>query len=281
MTSAETVGAALAACRGRIERTDARILMAEAIGRPSSFLVAHPETVLTAEQQARFAQWVTRRAAGEPVAYLIGTREFYGRPFAVSPAVLIPRPETEGIIDIAREAFPTAPSHVLDLGTGSGALAVTLALLWPEAAVVAVDRSAAALAVAAANARQLGARVDVLESDWFSALPAARRFDLIVSNPPYVAEGDPHLGEGDVRFEPPGALAAGADGLDDIRRIAADAAPRLASGGCLLVEHGYDQGAAVRQILALGGLARVRSWTDLAGIERITGGWLDAAVDEA
>lgn len=281
MTSVETIGAALAACRGRIDRTDARILMAEAIGRPASYLVAHPETKLTPAQQARFADWVGRRAAGEPVAYLIGTREFYGRPFTVTPAVLIPRPETEGIIDLAREALPAAPRHVLDLGTGSGALAVTLALLWPEATVVAVDRSAAALAVAAANARQLGARVEFVESDWFSALPALQRFDLIVSNPPYVAEGDPHLGEGDVRFEPPGALASGRDGLDDIRRIAAQGVSRLAPGGCLMVEHGYDQGAAVRQILTQRGLARVRSWTDLAGIERITGGWLDAAVDEA
>ena len=281
MTSAETVGAALAACRGRIDRVDARILMAEAIGRPASYLVSHPEAELTPAQQARFADWVSRRVAGEPVAYLIGTREFYGRPFKVTPAVLIPRPETEGIIDIAREAFPAAPARVLDLGTGSGALAITLALLWPEAEVVAVDRSAAALAVAAANALQLGARVEFVESDWFSSLPAVQRFDLILSNPPYVADGDPHLGEGDVRFEPPGALASGPDGLDDIRRIAAQGVPRLVPGGCLMVEHGYDQGASVRQLLAQRGLARVHSWTDLAGIERITGGWLDAAVDEA
>ncbi|KAA3654926.1 MAG: peptide chain release factor N(5)-glutamine methyltransferase [Proteobacteria bacterium] len=281
MTPIDTVGAALAACRGRIDRVDARILLAEVIGRPASFLIAHPEAALTAAEQQRFSDWLTRREAGEPVAYLIGTREFYGRQFDVSPAVLIPRPETEGIVEIAREAFGLPPAAILDLGTGSGALAVTLALCWPQAAVTAVDRSSAALAVAKRNAQRLGAAVSFLESDWFGALPAAARFDLIVSNPPYVAEVDPHLSEGDVRFEPASALAAGADGLDDIRRIACDAPRYLRRGGCILIEHGYDQSDAVQAILSHAGFCRVRSWPDLAGILRVSGGWLDAAADEA
>ena len=281
MTNAETIGSALAACRGRIDRVDARILLAEAIGPPGSYLAAHPEVALTAEQQCRFADWVTRRAQGEPVAYLVGSREFYGRRFEVSSAVLIPRPETEGLVELAKETFPNAPSAVLDLGTGSGAIAITLALLWPDAEVMAVDRSADALAVARRNAHRLGARVRFAESDWFSAVPAEMRFDLIVSNPPYVAAGDPHLAEGDVRFEPVSALAAGPDGLDDIRRIAAQSVPRLAPGACLFIEHGYDQAEAVSAILGRSGLKRVQTWPDLAGIPRITGGWLDASADEA
>ncbi|TVO52350.1 peptide chain release factor N(5)-glutamine methyltransferase [Denitromonas halophila] len=281
MTSVESIGSALAACRGRIDRVDARILLAEVIGRPASYLVAYPEVPLTVEQQHRFAGWVARREHGEPVAYLVGSREFYGRRFEVSPAVLIPRPETEGLVELAKDAFPTAPRAVLDLGTGSGAIAITLALLWPDAEVMAVDRSAEALAVATRNAHQLGARVRFAESDWFSAVPAAMRFDLIVSNPPYVAAGDPHLAEGDVRFEPASALAAGPDGLDDIRRIAAESGPRLAPDACLFIEHGYDQAEAVSAILRRSGLKRVQSWPDLAGIPRVTGGWLDASADEA
>ncbi|TVO60357.1 peptide chain release factor N(5)-glutamine methyltransferase [Denitromonas ohlonensis] len=281
MTSVESIGSALAACRGRIERVDARILLAEVLGRPASYLVAYPEAPLTAEQQHRFVDWVARREQGEPVAYLVGSREFYGRRFEVSPAVLIPRPETEGLVELAKDAFPTAPRAVLDLGTGSGAIAITLALLWPDTEVMAVDRSAEALAVATRNAHQLGARVRFAQSDWFSAVPAAMRFDLIVSNPPYVAAGDPHLAEGDVRFEPASALAAGPDGLDDIRCIAAEAVRRLAPDACLLIEHGYDQAEAVSAILRRSGLQRVQSWPDLAGIPRVTGGWLDASADEA
>ncbi len=281
MTSAETIGSALAACRGRIDRVDARILLAEAIGRPASYLVAYPEAPLTLEQQHRFLDWLARREQGEPVAYLVGSREFFGRRFEVSPDVLIPRPETEGLVEVAMAAFPRAPSAVLDLGTGSGALAITLALCWPDANVMAVDRSAAALAVAMRNADQLAARVSFIESDWFAAVPMEMRFDLIVSNPPYVAVGDPHLSEGDVRFEPASALAAGPDGLDDIRRIAAEAVCRLVPGACLLIEHGYDQAEAVSDILRQSGLTKVQAWPDLAGIPRVTGGWLDASADEA
>ncbi|WP_374246499.1 peptide chain release factor N(5)-glutamine methyltransferase [Zoogloea sp.] len=266
-----TVGAALAAARGRIPAGEARLFLRAILGVSAARIAAYPEDTLTPEQAERFAELLARRAAGEPVAYLLGVREFYGRDFQVSPAVLIPRPETELIVDLVRERVPAgAAPAILDLGTGSGALAVTLALELPAATVTAVDFSSAALAVARANAAALGARVRFVESDWFAALAAGERFDAIVGNPPYVADGDPHLAEGDVRFEPASALASGPAGLDDIVRIV-DAAPAyLAPGGWLLLEHGYDQAAAVRELLLAGGFAQVASARDLAGIERIT-----------
>ena len=276
-----SLGAALAWARPQIARIDARLLLCHVTGRVPSYLIAYPETALASDDAARFAALVARRVRGEPVAYLVGSREFYGRAFRVTPDVLIPRPETELVIEIAQAAFAVPPQKVLDLGTGSGALAVTLAKLWPDASVLGVDCSPAALAIARDNAQRLGARAVFLQSDWFSALDAAARFDLVVANPPYVAATDPHLAQGDVRFEPSSALAAGADGLDDIRRIAAGVAACLAPGGCVLVEHGYDQAAAVRALLAKAGLARIRSWQDLAGIERVSGGWLDAPAREA
>lgn len=266
-----TVGAALAAARGRIPAGEARLFLRAILGVSAARIAAYPEDTLTPEQAERFAELLARRAAGEPVAYLLGVREFYGRDFQVSPAVLIPRPETELIVDLVRERVPAgAAPAILDLGTGSGALAVTLALELPAATVTAVDFSSAALAVARANAAALGARVRFVESDWFAALAAGERFDAIVGNPPYVADGDPHLAEGDVRFEPASALASGPAGLDDIVRIV-DAAPAyLAPGGWLLLEHGYDQAVAVRELLLAGGFVQVASARDLAGIERIT-----------
>jgi release factor-specific protein-(glutamine-N5) methyltransferase len=222
-----------------------------------------------AGQAARYVELLDRRAAGEPVAYLLGEREFYGRRFGVSPAVLIPRPETELIVDLVKARRPGAAPAVLDLGTGSGALAVTLALEIPAARVTAVDLSPAALAVARGNAAALGAQVSFVESDWFAAVGAAR-FDFIVSNPPYIVDDDPHLAEGDVRFEPRSALASGRSGLDDLTRIAAAAPAFLAPGGWLLMEHGYDQAAAVRALLAAAGFVAVESARDLAGIERVT-----------
>ena len=276
-----TLGGALAWARGRIAGLDARVLLTHVTGRSASALVAHPEVDIADDTWQRFAALVQRRQAGEPVAYLLGVREFYGREFEVTPDVLIPRSETELIIDLARDLFPAALPRALDLGTGSGALAVTLAAEWPACAVTAVDQSAATLAVAEANARRHGVTLTLHQSDWFSALPGEARFELIVANPPYVAAGDPHLTQGDVRFEPPRALASGADGLDDIRRIAAQVSGWLAPGGCVLVEHGYDQATAARELLAAGGLQRVRSWRDLAGIERVSGGWLDAPQRDA
>ena len=248
-------------------------MLREILGCTAAQIAAYPERALAAGQAGRFVELLTRRVAGEPVAYLLGEREFYGRRFGVSPAVLIPRPETELVVDLvlARVAPGSAPA-ILDLGTGSGALAVTLALEVPAAQVTAVDFSASALSVARANAAALAASVRFVESDWFAALDTAAGFDFIVSNPPYIAENDPHLAQGDVRFEPATALASGPAGLDDLRRITAAAPGFLAAGGWLMMEHGYDQAAAVRALLVAAGFVEVASAQDLAGIERISFG---------
>jgi len=267
-----SIGAALALARGRLPASEARLLLREILGCTAAQIVAYPERALAAGQAGRFVELLTRRVAGEPVAYLLGEREFYGRRFGVSPAVLIPRPETELFVDLVRaRVAPGSAPAILDLGTGSGALALTLALEIPAAQVTAVDFSPSALAVARANAVALAASVRFVESDWFAALDAAR-FDFIVSNPPYIAENDPHLAQGDVRFEPATALASGPAGLDDLRRISAAAPDFLAAGGWLMMEHGYDQAAAVRDLLVAAGFVEVASAQDLAGIERISFG---------
>jgi release factor glutamine methyltransferase len=227
---------------------EARALLAHRLGVPRERLVAHPHTAVGAADAQAFEAASARRRAGEPLAYLLGEKEFYGRPFRVTPDVLVPRPETELLVDLALARLPqwTRP-RVLDLGTGSGCIAVTLALEQPAAQVVATDISAAALAVAHDNAERLGARVDLRAGDWYAALAAAEQFDLIVANPPYVAVGDPHLD--DLRFEPRVALTDRGDGLGCLAAIAGGAGPHLAPGGVLLVEHGYDQGDAVRRLL--------------------------------
>ncbi len=267
-----SIGAALALARGRLPASETRLLLREILGCTAAQIAAYPERALAAGQAGRFVELLTRRVAGEPVAYLLGEREFYGRRFGVSPAVLIPRPETELVVDLvlARVAPGSTPA-ILDLGTGSGALAVTLALEIPAAQVTAVDFSPSALIVARANAAALAASVRFVESDWFAALDTAR-FDFIVSNPPYIAENDPHLAQGDVRFEPATALASGPAGLDDLRRITAAAPGFLAAGGWLMMEHGYNQAAAVRALLVAAGFVEVASAQDLAGIERVSFG---------
>jgi release factor glutamine methyltransferase len=267
-----TVGAALAAARAKLPASEARLLLGHVTGRPPAWLIAHDDEELDEDTLLGFASLVARRAGGEPVAYLLGHREFFGRDFAVSPAVLIPRPETELLIELALATGTNAdvPTRILDLGTGSGCIAVTLALELPLAQVSAVDRSAKALTVAQQNAQRHGARLRLLQSDWFAAL-AGERFDLIVANPPYVAATDPHLADGDLRHEPPTALASGSDGLDAIRSIVADAPLFLAPGGRILLEHGHDQGAAVRDLLEASGLAGVEQHRDLAGIVRVSG----------
>lgn len=258
----------------REARLEARVLAAHAWAVTPAWLIAHDTDALPTEQAAAFDALLARRLAGEPVAYLTGAREFFGRDFRVTPDVLIPRPDTELLVERALAQIPPGrPTTVLDLGTGSGCVAITLALERPQARVTAVDRSSAALAVAQRNAALLGAPVEFLTSDWFAAL-AGRRFDCIVGNPPYVAAGDPHLARGDVRFEPAGALAAGPDGLDDLRHLIGAARDHLTPGGLLLLEHGYDQAPAARALLAAHGYAHPRSWTDLAGIERVSGGEL-------
>lgn len=267
-----TLADAMQMARGKIDRLDARLLLEYASGCSHADLLARPETALPAPALAQFLAWVERRAAGEPFAYLVGEAEFRGRVFQVSPDVLIPRPETELLVELARERLRgIARPRVLDLGTGSGIIAVSLALECPAAEVVAVDLSAAALAVARNNAGRLGARVDFRAGSWYEAL-AGERFDLIVSNPPYVAAGDPHLALNGLPCEPQMALTDGADGLDCIRAIVAGAAGHLTADGALFFEHGYDQGAASRNLLTTAGFKAAFTRTDLAGIDRVSGG---------
>ncbi|MDP2794203.1 MAG: peptide chain release factor N(5)-glutamine methyltransferase [Sulfurisoma sp.] len=275
-----SIAGALAAARQVIPIAEARLLLRHVLGAGAAWLEAHRDDALARADAEAFAALVERRAGGEPVAYLLGFREFHGREFSVTPDVLIPRPETELLVELAREKVEKVgageTANILDLGTGSGCVAITLALEIPGARVAAADISAAALAVARANATLLGAEVSFVESDWFSGF-AGRRFDVIVSNPPYVAAADPHLSEGDLRFEPPSALACGADGLDAIRRIVTDASRYLEAGGWLLLEHGYDQAAVLRELLAAAGFADIEQHRDLAGIVRVSGGRWAAA----
>lgn len=247
-----------------------RILLCHALGLTRVGLITNAERVLNEEEAARLAALVERRQQGEPIAYIVGQREFFGLPFQVGPAVLIPRPDTELIVELALERL-TSGARMLDMGTGSGAIAVAVAHTQPAALVTALDVSDEALALARANARTNGAAVRFLRSDWFAALDGDI-FDLIVSNPPYIAAGDAHLAQGDLRFEPSGALTDFADGLSALRTIIEGAPAHLVAGGWLLLEHGYDQAAAVRSLLAEAGYAEVQSWRDLGGIERVTGG---------
>ena len=250
------------------------MLLGQVLERNDAWLIAHAEEGASALDEQDFEALAGRRRQGEPIAYLLGQREFYGLDFTVGPAVLIPRPETELLVQLALDRIPAGkPVRVLDLGTGSGAIAVTLATQRPKAEVTAVDFDKAALAMARENAERHGAAVKFLASDWFSALPG-ERFDLILSNPPYVASDDPHLASGDVRFEPRSALAGGRDGLDCIRAIVVQAKAHLRPGGWFLFEHGYDQAEASRSLLAAQGYALVQSWQDLAGIGRVSGGLL-------
>ena len=255
---------------GALEPREARLLLAAATGFSEASVLAHPERELPAEAAALFSDYAARRARGEPIAYVLGVKEFYGLPLAVNSAVLIPRPETELLVELALCA---KPASVLELGTGSGAIALALKRHRPSARVVAVERSAAALAVAQRNAVKLGLAVEYRHGSWFDPV-AGERFDVVVSNPPYVREGDPHLREGDVRFEPRSALVGGADGLDSIRQIVVGAPAHLNRGGRLLLEHGLGQDAAVRNLLREAGLEGVRTWPDLAGIARVSGGGL-------
>lgn len=266
------ISGALSWARQRIDAIDARVLLRHVLRCSAARLVAYPEQTLTPRQWASYRALVERRVVGEPVAYLTGERAFYGYNLVVTPAVLIPRPDTELLVELALAHFGDKPgARVLDLGTGSGALAVALARELPDPDVTAVDRSCEALLVAMANAARCGASLSLVHSDWFAAL-AGDRFELIVANPPYVAAGDPHLEQGDLRFEPITALASGPEGLDDLAQIAAQAPHHLEPGGWLFMEHGHDQAARVRALLADAGFAAIASHRDLAGIERVTGG---------
>lgn len=254
-------------------RREAALLLGSVLRTSNAWLIAHGDDGVEADAAARFDALIARRARGEPVAYLVGTRGFGDLELAVTRDVLIPRPETELLVELALARIPTsAPARVADLGTGSGAVALAMARARPRARVLATDASAAALAVARGNAARLHrANVAFAEGDWCAALGDAA-FDLIASNPPYVAEADPHLRAGDLRFEPRGALASGADGLDALRAIVPAARSHLRDGGWLLLEHGFDQGAAVRGLLAAAGYAEVFTARDLGQRERVSGG---------
>jgi len=254
-------------------RLDAEVLLAAALDRPRSHLLAWPERIPEPEQAARFAAWLERRLAGEPVAYLLGRREFWSLELDVTPDTLIPRPETELLVELALERLPVdRPVTVADLGAGSGAIALALAVERPRARIVATDRSLAALTVAQRNARRLGvANVEFREGDWCAPL-AGECFDLIASNPPYVAATDSRWRRGALRFEPPSALVAGEDGLSAIRAIVAQAPARLRPGGWLLLEHGYDQGEAVPALLWEWGFVEVSDHLDAAGVSRASCG---------
>lgn len=276
MTAAEALECATTLLQAASDspRADAEWLLAHATGRSRAQLLARPESPLAEAEHRAFAQAVAQRAQGVPVAYLLGEQGFWSLSLQVSPAVLIPRPETEGLVAWALEHLPAGQAATLaDLGTGSGAIALALAQERPLAEVHAVEDSVAALAVARANAARLGlARVRFVQADFVQWLHGARDLDLIVSNPPYIAAGDAHLSR--LRHEPTAALVAGADGLDCLRALIAAAPARLRPGGSLLLEHGHDQGARVRALLAAAGFAPVQTRRDLAGHERLSGGTL-------
>ncbi|GAC1032576.1 peptide chain release factor N(5)-glutamine methyltransferase [Pseudomonas sp. No.21] len=255
-------------------RLDAELLLAAALGKPRSFLHTWPERVVSGEAAELYASYLARRRNGEPVAYILGRQGFWSLDLEVAPHTLIPRPDTELLVETALALVPAAPARVLDLGTGSGAIVLALACERPLWRLIGVDRIDDAVALAERNRARLQLdNVEFRESHWFSTL-GAERFDLIVSNPPYIAARDPHLDEGDVRFEPSSALVSGADGLDDIRLIVSEAPAHLNAGGWLLLEHGYDQAAAVRELLARQGFEAVESRRDLGGHERISLGRL-------
>jgi release factor glutamine methyltransferase len=262
-----------AACLpGDSGRLEAELLLSHCLGESRSYLYTWPELDVAADREAAFNTLVAARRAGEPVAYLTGRREFWSLELRVNEHTLIPRPETETLVSWALELDLPAEAAVSDWGTGSGAIALALASERPGWRVEAIDRSVEALAVAAGNGRRLGiANVVFSRDDWGSGI-AAGTLDLVVSNPPYVAAGDPHLEQGDLRFEPEGALVAGSDGLDAIRRISGDASSALSNGGWLLLEHGHEQAEPVCELLRAAGFVEVGSRSDLAGIQRISGG---------
>ena len=252
-------------------RLEAQILLQHCLKVDRTWLLAHENDVPENHILAEFEALLKRRLAGEPIAYIIGKREFYGLEFKVTPATLIPRPDTETLVDAALEKIPQEkPCRVLDLGTGTGAIAIAIAKHRSMAQVTAVDASSAALAVAQENAQNLNvSNVQFVLSDWFSMLEG-QTFDVIVSNPPYIAEGDSHLKQGDLRFEPMSALAAGKDGLDCIRHIIGHAWQHLAPHGWLMLEHGYDQAEKVADLLRCAGFESISSCADLSGVYRVT-----------
>jgi len=279
-----TLGIALRAARSRLAQAlglgpsvaglEAQVLLRHVLNRPHAYLLAHPEAILTDANLVQFDTLLARRERGEPIAYILGEREFFGLKLRVTPDVLIPRPDTELLVELALALMPEAKIlEVLDLGTGSGAVAIAISKKRPKANVIAIDQSDEALAVARDNAHRLGAaNLRFMQGDWCAPLDKGARFDVIAGNPPYIAECDAHLAQGDLRFEPKAALASGVDGLDAIRAIASQAAQHMTPTGWLLLEHGFEQGAACHKILAEHGFQEIYSHRDLAGLERVTVG---------
>ena len=269
----QSIGLILQHAAQRIGRLDARLLMGHVCGFNHVQLLSESNRLLTPEEILKINRLVQRRAGGEPLAYILGEAGFYGHMFKVSPAVLVPRPETEELVERALNWVTnlTKP-RILDLGTGSGAIAISLALERPDASITAIDVSADALMVARSNAARLNAQVDWRQGDWFVPLTEGQTFDLIVSNPPYIAANDPHL-EGDgVCVEPRLALTDNGDGLNCLRTIIDGAHVYLSDGGYLLVEHGHDQGETCRNLFILAGFQDTSTWVDLSGNDRMTGG---------
>ncbi|HDO1357505.1 TPA: peptide chain release factor N(5)-glutamine methyltransferase [Aeromonas veronii] len=260
---------------GESPRADADVLLCHLLGCRRSYLMTWPERELDAAQQATLQTWLARRLNGEPIAHLVGEREFWSLPLKVSPATLIPRPDTEVLVEQALTRIPQGPCAVLDLGTGTGAIALALKSERPEVDVWAVDRMADAAALARENSAALGLPIEVRDGSWFEPLGEpdrdnTPRFAVIVSNPPYIDGADPHLEQGDVRFEPRSALVADDAGLADIRHIVAHAPAYLLTDGWLLLEHGWDQGEAVRQLLRDGGYREVATVRDYGDNDRVT-----------
>jgi release factor glutamine methyltransferase len=273
MTSGTTISAALS--QSGLVPLDAQVLLAHVVGRDRAWLVAHGTKPLGRDQADRFFALARRRRDGEPVAYLTGVREFWGLSLIVTPNVLLPRPETETVVEQAlKRVGDEGRVRILELGTGSGAIALALARERPAARIVATDVSEPALRVARANARRLGVfNVEFVLADWYAEMdPASPAFDLIVSNPPYIGATDRHLGQGDVRFEPRVALTPGGDGLSALATIVAGARDRLLPGGSLVVEHGYDQAKRVKAMFAAAAFTDIESARDLAGVPRVVGG---------
>ncbi len=253
-------------------RRDAEILLEHVTGKARTWILAFGETALTADQQRELNALLARRKSGEPVAHLVGEREFWSLPLYVSAATLIPRPDTECLVEQALARLPATPARILDLGTGTGAIALALASERPDCQVTAVDLMPDAVALAQRNLERLALKnVTVQQSSWFTAL-ADQQFEMIVSNPPYIDECDPHLGEGDVRFEPRSALVAADHGLADLSHIIIQSRQHLASNGWLLLEHGWTQGEAVRNLFLQAGFAQVETCRDYGGNERLTVG---------
>ena len=266
-----TVGEALDAARGVLPRLDADVLTAHALGCSRDTLYAFPERAMPTDDARRLAGFVRRRRRGEPLAYIVGQREFWSLTLCVDPRVLVPRPETECLVEAALARIGDIAT-VLDLGTGSGAIALAVAASRSNARVVGVDRDSGCIDVARQNAARLELTATFRQSDWFSALDPSERFDVVVANPPYVADGDPHLDDDGLRFEPRDALVAGTDGLDALRRIVPAAPSHLVRGGWLCVEHGHDQQAAVRDLFLEHGFQDIETAPDLAGMPRVTCG---------